>query len=219
MDTDALIAELANDAGPVRRLPPAWKRTALWFALALPPVLLVVAVHGLDVGAGDLLADRRLLIEQAATLATALSAGLAAFASTVPGGNRKWFWLPLIPFAIWLFTVGKGCVEDWLSLGPNGLSLRFDGGCFLPMVLIGIVPTLSMVVMLRRGAPLSPRLTLVLGTLAIAAVVNFGLRLFHVGDVSIMILVWHFGLVVLLSAAACLAGPRVLPWRNSATHR
>jgi hypothetical protein len=212
MDTDALISRLSDRAAPVRRLPPPWKRTLVWLALGLPPLVLVVAVHGLDVDLGTAMADRRFLIEQIATIATALMAAFAAFASTVPGASRKWRWLPAVPFAVWLLSVGKGCVEDWLALGPAGLALRVDSGCFLPMVLIGLVPAIAMVTMLRRGAPLSPRLSLVLAALATAAMVNFALRFFHIGDVSIMVLVWHFGIVAALSACAGLLAPRLLAW-------
>jgi hypothetical protein len=214
MDTDAFIARIAEDAEPVRQLRPPWQRTLFWVALGVPPLVLVIAGHGLDVGLDSIIGDRRLLLEQAAALTTAVSAAVAAFASTVPGANRKWLWVPAIPLAVWLLTVGKGCVDDIFRLGPDALSLRLDTGCLLPMVLIGIVPTIAMVVMLRRGAPLSPRLSLALGALATAAIVNFGLRLFHVGDISLMVLVWHFGLVAVLSALAGIAAPRILAWRQ-----
>lgn len=212
MDTDRLIAELAGRTEPVRRLRPPWMRAAIWLALAIPPLILVVGVHGIDVDLPTALADRRFVIEQGATLATALTAAVAALASTVPGASRKWLWLPVVPLAVWLTTVGAGCIEDWQILGPAGLQLRWDGACFLPMVLIGIVPAVSMVTMLRHGAPLSPRLTLILAALATAGVVNFALRFFHFGDVSIMVLVWHLGLVGLLSIIAGLLGPRFLGW-------
>jgi hypothetical protein len=212
MDTDRLIAELAGRAEPVRHLRPPWIRTAIWLALAIPPLVLVIAVHGLDVDLSAALADRRFVIEQGATLATALTAAVAALASTVPGVNRKWLWLPAVPLAIWLATVGASCVADWRSLGPAGLQLRWDGACFLPMVLIGIVPAVTMVSMLRHGAPLFPRLSLILAAVATAGVVNFALRFFHFGDVSVMVLVWHLGMVALLSIGAGLLGPGFLGW-------
>jgi tetrahydromethanopterin S-methyltransferase subunit C len=76
-----------------------------------------------------------------------------------------------------------------------------------------------MVVMLRRGAPLAPRVTIALGALAVAAVGNFGLRLFHLGDASIMVLFWHFGTITLLSAFAACLGPQVLYWNHVMANR
>lgn len=212
MDTDRLITELAGKARPVRPLRPTWVRTAFWLMLAIPPMVVVVAAHGPNVDLAMAWADHRFVIEEIATLATALSAASAAFASTVPGGNRRWYWLVAIPLAVWLATVGAGCVADWRALGPAGLQLRLDTGCLLPMVLIGIVPAVAMITMLRHGAPLSPRLTLLLAAVATAATVNFALRLFHFGDISLMVLVWHLGLVVVLAIAAGLLGPRFLGW-------
>src|SRR5262245_47391866 len=157
--------------------------------------------------------DAQFWVEQIATLATALAAGAAAFYSIVPGSNRKLLWLPLIPFAIWLAALGQGCVRDWLRLGAHGVDLRVDWGCFPSMAAIGILPAIAMVVMLRRGAPLFPRVSVALGGLAVAAVANFGLRLYHVGDATIMVLVWHMGCVALLTVLAGVIGRQVLYWR------
>jgi hypothetical protein len=68
--------------------------------------------------------------------------------------------------------------------------------------------------MLRRGAPLAPRITLALAGLAVAAVVNLAMLLFHVGDVSFMVLVWHVGVVAIFASLAGWAGPRILTWRH-----
>ena len=150
------------------------------------------------------------------TLTTALTAAVAAFASTRPGGNRNWYWLPLVPLSAWLFTVGQACIDEWRLLGPAALSLRLDSGCLLPMILVGIVPTAAMIYMLRRGAPLSPRLSLALGMLATAALVNFGLRLFHLGDITFMVLVWHFGMLVVVTIFATIIAPSFLAWERLA---
>ena len=67
-----------------------------------------------------------------------------------------------------------------------------------------------MIVMLRRGAPLAPRLTLLFAALACAGAVTFGLRFFHAPDATLTVLVWHMGLATLVTAAAPLAGPLLL---------
>ena len=153
MDTDALIASLAREAGPVRRLRPAWMRAAHWLALALPPVLIVVMMDRTEGALSQFLGDRRTQIELAAILATALSAAICALNSTVPGSSRKWLLLPLLPLAVWLASLGQSCVTDWQRYGIASLLLRVDGPCFLPMVLMGVIPTVAILVMLRRAAP------------------------------------------------------------------
>ncbi len=94
METDKLIQKLAAGAGPVRPLASPWARTALWLAVALPYIALVVAVISPRADLLSKLADARFLIEQIAALATGIAAAMAAFASTVPGYDRKVLLLP-----------------------------------------------------------------------------------------------------------------------------
>jgi hypothetical protein len=212
LDTDKLIERLAADAAPVRRLRPPGRRLALWLALSVPYVALVAYIHGLVVDLPSLGADPRFVIEATAALATAIAAGYAAFSTLVPGRGRAVVWLPLIPLSVWLVSIGKGCIDDWVRLGAAGLTVKIDWMCIPPLAWIGIVPAIAMVVMLRRGAPLMPRVTVALGGLAIGALANAGLQLFHLGDISVMVLVWHFGTTVLLSALAGWVGPGIFRW-------
>src|SRR6516162_7918992 len=72
----------------------------------------------------------------------------------------------------------------------------------------------AMGLMLRHGAPLTPHLSTALGGLAAAGLGNFGLRLFHPQDASIMVLVWQMGTVFVLTALAGWAGGLLLDWRS-----
>ena len=67
--------------------------------------------------------------------------------------------------------------------------------------------------MLRRGAPLTPRLTAALGGLAAAGLANVGVRIVHPEDVSVMLLFWHVGSVIVLSTVAGAAGRYLFNWR------
>jgi hypothetical protein len=216
MDTSTLIQELANSAAPVRRLPAPWARMLIWLALSAPVLAAVIwLMMPSDIHPAVAIADRRFLIEEAALLATALTAAFAAFGSVVPGYDRRILLVPLLPLAVWLASLGEGCWRNWVALGANGLTLRADWDCLLPAILIGIVPATAMMVMLRRGAPLLPRASIALGALAVAALANLGLRLFHVGDASVMVLFWHLGGAAVLAGLAALAGRRVLYWRHA----
>jgi hypothetical protein len=214
IDTEKLIERLAATVEPVRPLARPWIRTAAWLLVAIPYVALVVFVVA---PRGDLVSkasDWRYVIEQFAALATGITAATAAFATVVPGYDRKFLFLPAVPLAVWLASLGDGCVEDWIHFGPDGLSLRPDWFCFPAIVLVGAVPAIAMAVMLRRGAPLSPHATTALGGLAAAGLGNFGLRLFHSQDASLMVFVWQVGTVFMLAAMAAWAGHFLLNWRS-----
>jgi len=211
--TNGLIQRLAESSIPVRRLRAPWTRTIFWLAIALPYVALVVFIVS---PRSDLIAkmsDPQFVIEQIAALATGIAAAVAAFATIVPGFSRKVLLLPAVTLAVWLGSLGQGCVQDWIRLGPDGLSLRPDWFCFPSIVLVGAVPAIAMAIMVRRGAPLTPHLTGALGGLAAAGLGNFGLRFFHPQDASLMVLVWQFGTVFILSAFASWAGRYLLNWR------
>ena len=214
VDTDKFIERLAEAVEPVQPLSRPWIRTAAWLLVAIPYVALVVLVVS---PRADLLAKAvqwRYLVEQLAALTTGIAAATAAFATTIPGYDRKILFLPALPLAIWLGSVGEGCIQDWIQLGPDGLSLRPDWFCFPAIVLVGAVPAIAIAVMLRRGAPLTPHITTALGGLAAAGLGNFGLRLFHSQDASLMVLVWQVGTVFILTALAAWAGHHLLNWRS-----
>jgi hypothetical protein len=217
--TNELIDCLAGSAGPVRRLPAPRTRVAVWLAIALPYVAVVMLMSPMEVDLAEMLADKRFLIEQGAAFLTAVAAALAAFCSVVPGYDRRILLLPLVPLALWLVSLGEGCVRDWVEFGADGLQVRPDWGCLPAASVIGILPAIAMVVMLRRGAPLYPRVSVALGALAVAALGAFGMRLFHIGDATVMVLFWHFGTVALLSALAGWAGRSVLAWRHVVAFR
>jgi hypothetical protein len=213
VETNELIQQMIDHANPVRRLAAPWQRASLWLAVSLAYAAAVVVFH--LVGSGGLGApDPRLLVEEAAILATAVTAAIAAFASVVPGRDRRIALLPLVPLTVWLASLGEGCLHDWLRLGAGGLALRPDWDCAIAALALSVLPALAMVAMLRRGAPVTPRLSLALGALAVAALVNLALRLFHAGDISLMVLAWHFGGALMLVLLGSQLGSSLLSWRS-----
>ena len=213
MDTNHLILQLAERAQPVARLLAPWRRTVLWFAASFIYVGIVAAAYVLVSGGLPGPIQLRLVLELAAILATAIAAAIAAFSSVVPGRDQRFLLLPLIPLSVWMATLGHSCLDDWRVLGTAGLQVRADWDCALPALILSTLPAGTILLMLRRGAPLRPGVSLALGALATGAVANLGLRFFHAGDLSIQILVWHVGGAVVVSMIATLAGPGVLRWR------
>jgi hypothetical protein len=157
--------------------------------------------------------DHLLLIELGAALATGLTAAVAAFASIIPGYSRNWVALPAGPLVIWMASLGPGCVQQLNEFGIQGLPLRHNPWCVPFIIVFGALPAVLATVMLRRGAPLTPRLTAALGGLAAAGLANVGVRIVHPEDVSVMLLFWHVGSVIVLSTVAGAAGRYLFNWR------
>lgn len=213
MDSAKLMNALAEEAQPVRRLRPPFVRMAMWLLLSSLWVALIVAVMGVRTDLDTRLVDTRWLIEQGATLFTGLMAAVAAFCAVVPGRPRWERALPLLPASLWLGALALGCYQAWVATGDLMAQFAPDWQCFPGIVVTGFGPAVLMVLMLRRGAPISPRISIALGALAASAIADFGLRLFHPQDVSIMVLVWQVGTVFLLSAIAGMSGRTILRWK------
>ena len=214
METDHLVHQLARGAGRATRLRPPLVRTLTWLFIALPYVVMVVLVMRLRPDLSGKLSDVSYIIEQLAALTTAVTAGFAAFASTIPGYDRRTVLLPLVPFLVWVGSLGAGCLRSWIVMGPDGLSLHPDWLCFPAIVIVGLVPAIALVIMLRRGAPLAPHVTSALAGLAAAGLGDFGLRFFHPQDASVMVLTWQMGTVLLLMLLASQCGRLLFNWRR-----
>jgi hypothetical protein len=214
MDTDTLIRELAEGARPVRSLARPWVRATVWLAIAVPSALLVVVVMP---GRGDWISRLvmpRVIGEEVFALATGILAAIAAFASIVPGYNRKVLFLPLVPLALWLGGLGQSSVREWLQLTAQGFSMRSEWVCLPATIMAGAVPAIAMAVMLRRGAPLTPRLSVLLGGLAAAGLGNLGVCVTHHAYGNVLVLVWHVAIVVMLTGLVGSAGRSLLSWRT-----
>jgi hypothetical protein len=211
-DTDELIRALAADARPVRPLALPWRRAAVWAACSLPYVALVILAMTPRSDVAALLGDPRFVVESLLTLGAALAAACAAFASTIPGYRRSVIVALLAVPAVWLATMTAGCAYDWIRSGAGAVALDDGWRCFPAILVSGAVPAAAIAALLRRGAPLTPALTLGLGALAAAALADLGLR-FHHGETGLALLLWHFGAVTILFAAGARAGRAVLRWK------
>jgi hypothetical protein len=213
VDTDHLIRMLAADAPAVRRLHHPLTRALIWLVLSAVYIAAIVAIEGVLGSRVLLTSDWRFLVEEVATIATALAAAVAAFYCIVPGRSRAIALLPLLPLAIWLASMGEACAATLHLLVDGEIATESAWECVPPSALIGLGPAIIILMMLRRGAPLYPRSTVALGALAAAALGNLGLRLFHEGDVTVVMLVWQLVATAGLTALAGAMGPRLLAWR------
>lgn len=212
MSTDALIAKLAEEARPLQPLKAPLQRSLKWLALSLIWALLIGAALGFRADIILKFTELRFAVEQIAALTTGFTAATAAFATVVPGRSKKYFLLPILPLAIWLGSLAAGCVIDLAHSPFHVPKFHADWICFPGIALVGFVPGILIVLMLRLGAPLFPTASMALAGLAVAGIGDFGFRLFHDEDGVFVVLVWQLSAVIAVTTIAALSGRLVLRW-------
>lgn len=212
MRTEELINVLAKNAEPVVRLWHPAARAMAWMMGSLLYAGAIVWLIGPRPDLADKLGDPRFIIEIGAALLTSMMAAAAAFCAGCPGRPLWERFAPLPFLAVWLASLGEGCWRQWVQSGPEGLIVSLDLVCFQNILMVSILPALIILLMIRQGAPLAPMSTTGLATLAATALGAAALRFFHAQDVSVMLLVWQFGSVILLASIGFLAGRSLLKW-------
>jgi len=189
--TERLIERLVAEAGPVRRLRPPAIRAGLWLTAAGAAIALFVYVFA-DFGMFFRRAsDAKLAIELIATLITGIAATFAAFELSLPDRSARWALLPLPPLAVWIGTSGYSCYRHWLSFGPGGWEIGESANCFVFILSASIPLGVSILILLRRAAPLAPIPVAAASGLSVAAIAAFALQFFHPFDVTFMDLGVH----------------------------
>jgi hypothetical protein len=210
--TPDLIDRLVACATPVRRLQPPLVRAGWWLLLAVLLLGVIGAAHGLRPDIFECVQQPRFIVATFGALATGMLAAAASFQVSLPDGSRLWLLLPSPALALWLSTIGYGCLTDWVSIGPDGIRLNEAVRCFATLLLTSVPLSITMLVMLSYAAPLRSTEVSLTGGLAVAAVTSFALSLFHELDATVMILVWNLGSAAIFSALGALFGKSMFRW-------
>lgn len=206
MTTDDLINRLAGDLQPVCPLAPPMRRAAIWLAFAATLIAGAVAVFGLRPDFAERLRDTAEMAQWFASALTGLLATVAAFQLSLPDRSPRWMLLPLPAAALWVGTLGLGCLADVLRFGAQGLVPGVSWGCMGFILGLGVPLSASLVWTLRHAAGIRPLPVAVMGGLAGAALSAAGLWFFHQLDGAAEALVWHAGVTVMVVGAFLLVG-------------
>jgi hypothetical protein len=210
--TSDLIDVLVADATPVRRLRSPAARAACWLLLAATVMLFVGIAHGVRADLAVKLHQPPFVISVAAATATGILAAMGAFVASVPGMSRRWLLLPAPASLVWVATMGYGCLTNWVTIGPEGMSIGETARCFATLVLVGMPLSLVMLILLRHVARLSPGPVTMVGSLAVAAMTAVALSILHPLDATAMILLWNLGVAALYLSLSGRYGHRLLGW-------
>jgi hypothetical protein len=212
--TPELIDRLCAGATPVPRLRPPLLRAGLWLLLAGFVLLLLAAVHGARADLALRLRDPSFAVALAGSLSTGILAAIAAFYLSLPDRSRLWLLLPAPALALWVATIGYGCLTDWVSIAPGGLRLGSTLECFATLLIASLPPSVALFVMLRHAARLHPTMVGMMGGLAAAGIAATALSFFHELDASVMVLGWNLGAAALIVALGGILGRRIFGWTS-----
>jgi hypothetical protein len=212
MLNEDLIRTLSENCAPIRPLAhPAW-RALIWFAISLCYVALVVAVMGLRPDFLSKIADPQFATEVAAAFLTSVVAAAGAFSAGCPARPAWERFAAGFFFLIWAGALVVGCWRDVAAFGMSGLLSHSDVYCLPTILAISIPAAFLILVMVRRGAPIAPFVTIGLAALASTALAAAALRLSFRQDAAVSVCIWQFGSVVLLTGIASLFGRVLLHW-------
>jgi hypothetical protein len=203
---EALIARLAGNVAPVRRLPAPWRRAALWLCAAVWLAGILGLFTDFPALAHRLAAAPDMWLATAGAVITAITAALAAFMTSIPGRSALWGALPLPGLALWLAASGAGCLRatgiGWTE--PEGS--MHSMACLYFIVLVAMPLAGLLVWQIRSTCPLRPTLTTSLAGLASAGAAASLLTLIHPFDATATDLAAHFVAVALVVVGARIIG-------------
>lgn len=220
MRTEDLVGSLVADLAPVKRLRPPMVRAGLWLALSVLVIGAVVALKGFRADLDTRLAEPWEVAQLVAAVTTGVLAAIAAFHLALPDRSDAWALLPLPGFALWVASLGWGCVSDFVRLGADGIALGTSWGCLGFILALSLPLGGAMLFALRHAGPVRPVPTAAIGVLSVAMLASAALSLVHHLDAAIMVLVWHAGavlVVVALSAGLSRPGFRIAQRLSAAT--
>lgn len=211
---DRLIGELAADLQPVRPLRPPPLRAVIWLMLVALIAAVLALFANLPAMAHRIMAVPDMWLTVLGSIATAVTASLAAFELSLPDRSRAWALLPLPAAALWLAASGLGCLRAYVLPGTHVAAIGETRDCLIFIISLSVPLSAALIVMLRRACSLTPGLTATMAGLASAAAAATLLNFFHPYDAAATDLLVHLLAVGIVVAAVRALGPRAL--KNSA---
>jgi hypothetical protein len=156
-------------------------------------------------------------LQQGALIVTAASASVASFASVIPAADRRVFGVPLVPGMVVMAALVWGCIVDVRLQGTLGIGRETDWPCVASITVGGTLLWAVGVTMLRRGAPLTPRVSSLLAGVAAFSVANLEACVSRSHAFTITVLLWHGMTTALVVAALAHVGRGLMAWRTLET--
>lgn len=204
---DQLIAGLARDLEPVKRLHRPLTRALIWLGVVVAIAVALSAFADVDAMWQRLTAAPDLWLAVIGSAGTAIFAAIAAFELSLPDAPRAWAVLPLPAAIVWIAASGLGCLRTWIAPQTHVATLGEARDCLIFIVALSVPLSALLLAMLRRAYPLNLGLTAAVGGLAVAAAAATLLNFFHPYDAAATDLAVHaVAVAIVIAANGALAG-------------
>lgn len=202
--TDQLIDKLVADLRPAHADRLIRCRRA-WFAAVTVAVLpLFLILWPLRADMAFQLADEMFTISMVTSATVPVAGLLTLFILNVWRCSGRWLLVPVLAFSLWLISEFASIAIAFSRDGWRTVTFESSPDCLLIIGIIGI-PIFIAAVSLSRA----PLMVWRGPTVAIAALSAFSLpatalNLFHDLQTAVMVLLWHFGAIAVLSVTVAL---------------
>ena len=200
--SEALIERLTGTLQPMRPLSPPWLRASIWLGIVAVVAIVFARFSDLPSVGERLTGAADMWLALSGAVATAILSSIAAFQLNVPDRSPRWALLPLPGLLLWLGASGLGCLRSWLLPDASNADAAEATHCFKFIVMTSLPLSVLLLLMLRRGFSLRPKLTALLGGLAAASAAASLITFFHPYDATATDLGIHLvavGIVIILN--------------------
>lgn len=213
MNTDDLIASLADDAAPALPRPARLLGLALVAAVAATAVVFALLLGSVRADVTNLSGDARLALKFAVTLALVGSAFVLLATLAHPERPRpRAFAILGVPLALLL----GGVLLEVAALPAAEIGPALVGSnslaCLVYVPLLGALPLAVLLTALRRTAPTRPALTGLAAGLLAGGIAATAYGTYCPDDSPLFVATWYGLSIGLLALAGAAAGQRILRW-------
>jgi hypothetical protein len=212
MNTDELIAALGTDAGanPPRSFGREWGLIVAAGVLGAIALFILTLRVRPDFSAA--IAEPRVLLKFAATLALAIPAVLLTFGLARPGAPRaNLALLSIAPALVLLAAAIEMFVTPSSGWAPRAMG-AYPTYCVTLVPMLSIAPLAGILFALSRGAATRPGLAGFVGGLAAGGIGAAIYALHCTDDSPLFVMVWYSLAIAFVSAVGALLGSRLLRW-------
>ena len=212
-NVDQLIHDLAQDAGPVKRLLPLRTRFAIWLGFAGLYLVGGLFVLGIRPDLVEQLTSFSFLIQIVLSGATAVLSASSAFALSVPGAERGRF-TRLVPLAVLVLWVGWMLYRMVSFVSDPAIWIMVVSEYSLEEIGTGLalasVPGVALFLMVRRAAPLRPLWAGAFSLIAAGSLASMGGQLTCTSPCPIHAVVLHLTPMIAVGLLGVVAGALLL---------